>query len=197
MRIYTPVVDERLNDVKFIVPGLGDFGDRLFGTRLPGYASVATAQAAFDRLTRRRRRCQSASRMARRFTMDHGGRRGPGGRRLTARRAEPDPRSRAIALDEVMGRVSFGEAVYLLLVGELPTPAIGRLMDAMLVALIDHGTTPPSTLAARNVATAGAPLRASVAAGVLGFGTYHGGDIEGCMRMLEQGVELRAGWPLL
>ena len=32
VRIYTPAVDERLNDVKFIVPGLGDFGDRLFGT---------------------------------------------------------------------------------------------------------------------------------------------------------------------
>ena len=30
--IYTPVVDERLNDQKFIVPGLGDFGDRLYGT---------------------------------------------------------------------------------------------------------------------------------------------------------------------
>ncbi len=32
VRIYTPVVDARLNDMKFIVPGLGDFGDRLFGT---------------------------------------------------------------------------------------------------------------------------------------------------------------------
>lgn len=30
--IYTPVVDERLNAHKFIVPGLGDFGDRLYGT---------------------------------------------------------------------------------------------------------------------------------------------------------------------
>lgn len=30
--IYTPVVDEGLNDRKFIVPGLGDFGDRLYGT---------------------------------------------------------------------------------------------------------------------------------------------------------------------
>ena len=30
--IYTPVVDRELNDHKFIVPGLGDFGDRLFGT---------------------------------------------------------------------------------------------------------------------------------------------------------------------
>lgn len=30
--IYTPVVDRHLNPHKFIVPGLGDFGDRLYGT---------------------------------------------------------------------------------------------------------------------------------------------------------------------
>jgi uracil phosphoribosyltransferase len=30
--IYTPVVDVGLNARKFIVPGLGDFGDRLYGT---------------------------------------------------------------------------------------------------------------------------------------------------------------------
>ena len=30
--IYTPVVDEKLNAQKYIVPGLGDFGDRLYGT---------------------------------------------------------------------------------------------------------------------------------------------------------------------
>jgi uracil phosphoribosyltransferase len=30
--IYTPVVDRFLNDQKYIVPGLGDFGDRLYGT---------------------------------------------------------------------------------------------------------------------------------------------------------------------
>ncbi len=30
--IYTPVIDEGLNTHKFIVPGLGDFGDRLYGT---------------------------------------------------------------------------------------------------------------------------------------------------------------------
>jgi citrate synthase len=100
---------------------------------------------------------------------------------------------RGYPLDEVMGRVSYGEAVYLLLVGELPTPAIGKLMEALLVALIDHGTTPPSTQAARTVATSGAPLRACVAAGVLGFGTYHGGDIEGCMQLLERGVALARG----
>ena len=30
--IYTPVVDSHLNAHKYIVPGLGDFGDRLYGT---------------------------------------------------------------------------------------------------------------------------------------------------------------------
>jgi uracil phosphoribosyltransferase len=30
--IFTPVIDERLDEHKFIVPGLGDFGDRLYGT---------------------------------------------------------------------------------------------------------------------------------------------------------------------
>jgi uracil phosphoribosyltransferase len=30
--VYTPVVDSHLNAQKYIVPGLGDFGDRLYGT---------------------------------------------------------------------------------------------------------------------------------------------------------------------
>ena len=33
VRIFTPVVDRGLNTHKFIVPGLGDFGDRLYGTQ--------------------------------------------------------------------------------------------------------------------------------------------------------------------
>ena len=32
VHIFTPVVDQGLNGHKFIVPGLGDFGDRLYGT---------------------------------------------------------------------------------------------------------------------------------------------------------------------
>ncbi len=32
VEIYTPVVDQGLNAQKYIVPGLGDFGDRLYGT---------------------------------------------------------------------------------------------------------------------------------------------------------------------
>ena len=88
-----------------------------------------------------------------------------------------------------MGRLSFADAVYLLLMGELPTPAIGRMLNAVLVSSLDHGVTPPSTLAARNVATSGAPLKDCVAAGILAFGPHHGGDIESCMRFLDRGSD--------
>jgi len=97
-------------------------------------------------------------------------------------------------VDEMMGRLGFAEAVYLLLMGELPTPAIGRMLNAVLVSSLDHGVMPPSTLAARNVATSGAPLKDCVAAGILAFGPHHGGDIESCMRFLDKGLSLmRAG----
>src|ERR671937_2017896 len=100
---------------------------------------------------------------------------------------------RGYALDEMMGRLSFAEAMYLLLMGELPTPAIGRMLNAVLVSSIDHGVTPPSTMAARSVATTGAPLKDCVAAGILAFGPHHGGDIESCMRFLDSGLSLVRG----
>jgi len=97
---------------------------------------------------------------------------------------------RGYRLDELMGRLRFSEAIYLLLTGELPTPSIARLVDAMLVSFIDHGATPPSTLATRNVATTGASLRGAVAAGVLGFGRYHGGDVLACRQLFDEGLAL-------
>src|SRR3954466_13275790 len=104
---------------------------------------------------------------------------------------------RGYPLDEMMGRLSFADAVYLLLMGELPTQAIGRMLNAVLVSSIDHGVTPPSTLAARNVATSGAPLKDSAAAGILAFGPHHGGDIETCMRFLDLGCTMmRSGLSL-
>lgn len=101
---------------------------------------------------------------------------------------------RGYPVDELMGRLSFAEGIYLLLRGELPSPTIGRLFGAVLISSLDHGVTPPSTLAARNVATTGASVRDCVSAGVAGFGRYHGGDIERCMRFLADGLaEVRTG----
>jgi citrate synthase len=92
---------------------------------------------------------------------------------------------RGYDIAELMGRVSFGAAVYLILTGELPSPAVARLMDAILVSSIDHGATPPSALSARTVASTGATLSASVAAGVMSINRHHGGAIEDCARQLK------------
>ena len=103
---------------------------------------------------------------------------------------------RGYALDEIMGRLTFGEAIYLLLAGERPSRAFGRLMEALLVSSIDHGVQPPSTLAARTVAGTGAPPRAAAAAGVLALGSPlgGGGNIENSRRFLDQGIALVGDW---
>src|SRR5258705_5046554 len=84
---------------------------------------------------------------------------------------------RGYPLDEMMGRLGFAEAVYLLLMGELPTASIGRMLNAVLVSSLDHGVTPPSTLAARNVATSGAPLKDCVAAAIFAVHRPHVGGL--------------------
>jgi len=95
---------------------------------------------------------------------------------------------RGYRIDELMGRVPFAHVVYLVLKGELPTEAQGRVMDALLVASVDHGATPPSALAARTVASGGASLSAGIAAGVMAINRHHGGAIEGCMQVLLEAV---------
>src|SRR5437764_8137041 len=59
-------------------------------------------------------------------------------------------------------------------------------MDGILVSSIDHGTTPPSALAARTTASTGASLSAAVAAGIMSINRHHGGAIEDCARQLKK-----------
>ncbi len=97
---------------------------------------------------------------------------------------------RGYALDGLAGNISWAAAAYLTLVGELPDRPTARLFEAILVSVIDHGPTPPSTLAACTVASTGASLGSSVAAGILAVGKSHGGAIEDCMTVLERCVGL-------
>ncbi|TDI84472.1 MAG: citryl-CoA lyase [Caldithrix sp.] len=95
-------------------------------------------------------------------------------------------RLRGYRIDELMGSVSFGQSVYLALKGELPSKNVGNIIDAILVSSIDHGVTPPSTIASMTVASSGAPLNAAVASGILAISKFHGGAIEDCMGALLQ-----------
>ncbi len=97
---------------------------------------------------------------------------------------------RGYRLDELIGKVSYAQMVYLLFKGELPSPKVGKLIEAILVSSVDHGTTPPSVLSALTVASTGAPLNAAVAAGILSISKFHGGAIEDCMRILLEAKKL-------
>ena len=92
-------------------------------------------------------------------------------------------RVRGYSLAELIGRVSFAEAIWLVLRGELPTPPEARVFEAVLVSTIDHGATPPSCLAARTAASTGAPLSAAVASGVLCVNRVHGGAGEEALEL--------------
>ncbi len=97
---------------------------------------------------------------------------------------------RGYKIDELMGEVSYSQMVYLLFKGEMPSEDIGKMIEAILVSSVDHGTTPPSVLSALTVASTGAPLNAAVAAGILSISQFHGGAIEDCMHILHKGIEL-------
>jgi citrate synthase len=101
---------------------------------------------------------------------------------------------RGYPVDGLLGRISFSQAIYLVLKGELPSPEVGRLIDAIFVSSIDHGASPPSVLAARTVASTGGELNAAIAAGVLAISRFHGGAIEEGQRMFLE-IAKRAAEP--
>ena len=103
-------------------------------------------------------------------------------------------RVRGYRIDEMMDRVPFGGVVHLLLTGELPTPKVARLLEAILVSSVDHGVTPPSAMGTINAASTGATISASIASGILAINEHHGGAVEGAMRVFYEGVKrVRAG----
>ena len=89
---------------------------------------------------------------------------------------------------DLIDKVSFTDAIWLELKGELPSEKEKAMLDAILISTIDNGMGPPSTTNARNSASAGNPMQAAVAAGILGVGEFHGGAIEECARLLQLGL---------
>ncbi len=71
-----------------------------------------------------------------------------------------------------------------LLVGNLRLSNVqARLLEAALIAGVDHGVRAPSIAAARMAATCGVPLNCAVATGINLLGDDHGGAGEQCMEL--------------
>lgn len=93
---------------------------------------------------------------------------------------------RGYPLDELIGDISYASGIYLMLRGELPSLSEERIINAILVASMDHGVTAPSAVTARTVASSGVPITTAIAAGILAIGDHHGGAGERCMQFLQK-----------
>ena len=99
---------------------------------------------------------------------------------------------RGYPIEELIGRLSFPDMVWLMLRGEVPEPAQSRLFEAALVAAVDHGPHAPSIAIARMAVTCGLPLNGAIASAVNVLDDVHGGAGEQCMELLRD-VDAAAG----
>jgi citrate synthase len=90
-------------------------------------------------------------------------------------------RFRGYAIEELIGRAGFVDMVYLLTRGELPHPEAARLLEAALVAAVDHGPQAPSIAAARMAVTCGVGINNAMASAINMLGDVHGGAGEQCV----------------
>jgi citrate synthase len=87
---------------------------------------------------------------------------------------------------DLMGRLSFTEMIVFQMLGRMPSAAQTRVIDACLVALMEHGLT-PSVLATRLVySSAPEALQSAVAAGLLAVGSRFVGTMDECGLLLRE-----------
>lgn len=87
-------------------------------------------------------------------------------------------------IQQLIGRVSFPDMIWLLLRGDLPKPWQAGLLEVALVAAVDHGPQAPSIAAARMAVTCGVGINHAMATGVNLLGDVHGGAGQQCMDVL-------------
>jgi citrate synthase len=94
---------------------------------------------------------------------------------------------------ELLGSATYADMVVLLLLGRMPSDGERRMVDALLVALIEHGLVKPVVAARFVYSNAPESLQAAVAAALLGAGSRHLGSSEWCAHMLQDAVAASGG----
>jgi citrate synthase len=104
-------------------------------------------------------------------------------------------RLRGYAIEDLIrARVGFAQTVWLMTRGELPSPAQAGLLEAALMAGVDHGPQAPSIAIARMAATCGVGLNGAIASGLNVLGDVHGGAGEQALSLFEAvGDRLESG----
>ncbi len=92
-------------------------------------------------------------------------------------------RMRGYAIEDLIGRVGLAGMIWLLLRGELPGKGQADLLEAALVAGVDHGPHAPSIAIARMAVSCGIGLNNAVGSAVNVLGDIHGGAGQQCMEL--------------
>src|SRR3989344_162091 len=95
---------------------------------------------------------------------------------------------RGYKLTDLVSKVNFTQAIFLVLKGKLPSEAEEKMLNGLLVASVDHGLGAPSTTAARISASVGNHLHTALAAGLLSTGKLHGGAVEKAAKILQENI---------
>ena len=92
---------------------------------------------------------------------------------------------RGYPIEQLIGELTFPEMIWLMLRGDLPTPAQARLLEHALVAAVDHGPHAPSIAISRMAVTCGLAINGAMASAINVLDDVHGGAGQQCMELLQ------------
>jgi len=98
-------------------------------------------------------------------------------------------------IERLLREHTFVDVLWLLLMKRFPGASERRLLEAALVAGVDHGPQAPSIASARMAATCGVGLNNAVANGVNTLGDVHGGAGQQCVELLTDIVAAQGDAP--
>lgn len=90
---------------------------------------------------------------------------------------------RGYPIQELIGELSFPQMIWLMLRGEVPGRAQAKLLEAALVAAVDHGPQAPSIAISRMAVTCGLPINGAMASAINALDDIHGGAGQQCMEL--------------
>jgi citrate synthase len=90
---------------------------------------------------------------------------------------------RGYPIQQLIGSLRFPEMIWLMLRGDVPSADQSRLLEAALVAAVDHGPHAPSIAIARMAVTCGLSLNGAMASAINTLDDVHGGAGQQCMEL--------------
>jgi citrate synthase len=82
---------------------------------------------------------------------------------------------RGYPIEQLIGQVSFPAMIWLMLRGDLPTPRQAELLEAAMVASVDHGPHAPSIAISKMAVSTGLPLNGAMVSAINTLDDVHGG----------------------